>query len=94
MSEKPEIDRYVTFKGLDCDGDADRLIARLKELSGRGTGSRWEAYFTDKLAQNARMGQDHLFFVGAHVNTLRSFFEECDDADALELLDHLELNCC
>ncbi len=96
MSERSssQIDRYVSFSGLDCDGDAGRLIDRLNALIARGAGSRWEGYFSDKLIQNARLGHDHLYFVGAHVNSLRSYFEESDDEASLDLLEHLELNCC
>ena len=40
------------------------------------------------------MGRDNLNFVGNQLNVLYSYFAECDDSDALDLLYKLEQECC
>ncbi|TCO72422.1 N(2)-fixation sustaining protein CowN [Rhodovulum euryhalinum] len=86
-------DRYVSFCGLDCTANADRLMEMLAARMA-GNESRWVGYFEKKLAEKARMGTDNLFFAGAQVNALRAFFEEVGDEAALALLWDLEQNCC
>ncbi|PYF07179.1 hypothetical protein C8J30_1199 [Rhodobacter viridis] len=85
-------DRYVTFMGIACDTNADRLCEMLAARMA-GNDSRWVAYFDKKLAENAQMGHDRLRFIGAQVNALMSFFEEEEDEEALALLWHIEHHC-
>ncbi|MBN2905895.1 MAG: N(2)-fixation sustaining protein CowN [Rhodobacteraceae bacterium] len=92
MTQAP-LDRYVSFLGMDCDGNADRLMAHLAGRM-RDTDTRWTAYFDKKLIEKERMGNDNLYFIGSQMNTLSAFFEEIDDAEAQALLWHLEQNCC
>ena len=88
-------DRYVSFRGLDCDGNARLLLDYLRShLEGAGTASPWAPYFSMKLEQRIALGQDDLFFVGSQLNDLRSFFEEVKDDAALALLDKVEEECC
>ena len=86
-------DRYITFLGLDCDRNADRMIEMLQTRMKAGS-SRWVAYFRQKLDENHRSGMDNLYFVGSQVNAQQSYFEEEADEEALALLWHLEHNCC
>lgn len=86
-------DRYVSFVGIDCDGRADALMDMLS-AGMTASESRWVDYFDKKLAEKQRMGHDNLRFVGEQLNTLRAFFEEIDDAPALDLLWDLEQTCC
>ena len=86
-------DRYVTFLGLDCDAKADRMMEGLARLMATSD-SRWVGYFELKLAEKQRMATDNLHFIGSQINSLYSFFEELEDAPALDLLWHLEHNCC
>ena len=88
-------DRYVSFCGIDCNGNADRLIHMLESNLEQGKGNpKWQQYFRDKRSQQHRMQQDNLYFVGSQVNTLHSYFEDCDDQPALALLWTLEQECC
>jgi len=88
-------DRYVSFSGIQCDVRADELIARLKEaLYTLPEDHRWRGYFDQKFAQQTAQGADNLHFVGSQMNTLNAFFEEMDDAIALDMLWQLEQNCC
>lgn len=86
-------DRYVTFLGIGCDAKADQMMELLAERM-QATDSRWRRYFEMKLAEKERMATDNLHFVGSQINSLRSFFEEIEDEPALDLLWHLEHNCC
>ncbi|MEX5729060.1 hypothetical protein Ga0609869_002413 [Rhodovulum iodosum] len=86
-------DRYVSFVGIDCDGNADRLMDLLVARMA-GCNSRWVGYFDQKLAEKARMGNDNLYFIGSQVNSLSAFFEEIGDDEGLALLAYLEKTCC
>ena len=44
------LDRYVSFQGIDCDGNADRLMGMLARHMAT-TESRWVGYFDKKLAE-------------------------------------------
>lgn len=86
-------DRYVSFAGIDCDGNAMRLMAMLRAQMA-ASDSRWVAYFTRKLEEKRRMGNDDLYFIGAQMNMLAAFFEEESCAEARALLWELEQTCC
>lgn len=89
------VDRYQSFSGIPCDANADRLIAYLDQFTGASRGDdRWQAYFRDKREQQQRMGHDNLYFVGSQMNNLIAYFEECNDAAAMELLWQVEQECC
>ena len=88
-------DRYISFCGIDCNGNADRLMAMLEAHIQAGDGdTRWCDYFTGKQIQQHAMGQDNLYFVGAQMNNLYSYLESCEDEVALALLWQLEQECC
>ena len=71
-------DRYVTFKGIDGDGNARRLIAMLRRhIDDPGkTNAFWEQ-FKGKLAlagsAEANHGRmlDELFLVHSYINNIR-----------------------
>ncbi|MGB0694391.1 MAG: N(2)-fixation sustaining protein CowN [Rhodospirillaceae bacterium] len=86
-------DRYISFEGIDCQGNARRMMLHLDAaLACQKT--RWVPYFEKKLAEKQRMGHDDLYFVGSQINCLRTLFEDVADTGALELLDWLEDTCC
>lgn len=90
-----ELDRYVSFCGLDCDGKADTLIAKLEgQLDSGSGGETWCQYFQQKRAEQAKMKRDNLHFIGNQLNPLYEYFEACEDASALELLYQIEQECC
>ncbi|MEB3281685.1 MAG: N(2)-fixation sustaining protein CowN [Lyngbya sp.] len=90
-----QVDRYVTFKNINCDGIARLLVDRIQEhLNHSSQPSPWLEYFKIKLIERQAMGQDELFFVGSQVNNIRAFLEQCEDIEALNLLDEVEENCC
>jgi len=96
-----ETDRYVTFKGIDGDGNARRLINMLRCHIDEPdkTNPFWEK-FKEKLelagsaeANNGRV-LDELFLVHSYINNIRELFEEQDDQEALALLHQLETESC
>jgi hypothetical protein len=91
-----EPDRYISFKGIDCDGNADRLVARLRHQleTNDQVDPKWKTYFQQRFEQQQKMGHDNLHLVGAQTNPLYMFFEECGDQDARDLLWQLEQECC
>lgn len=96
MSEKhQQIDRYTSFCGIDCDLNADRLIAMLEQNISAGKGDeRWHSYFAQKRAQQAKLQHDNLNFIGHQTNTLYEYFELCEDWEAKALLYKIEQQCC
>lgn len=97
-SSKNKTDRYVTYDGIDCDGNANRLIEMLRSHidNPEKTNEFWERF---KVALD--LGKDHsgrkvdnLFLIHSYINTIRDFFEEQGDNDALSLLEQIEVECC
>ena len=88
-------DRYVTFCDIECDENADKLVAMLVEhlQAGHG-GGLWCEYFSKKRREQQRMQRDNLNLVGNQINPLYEYFEACDDQTATELLYRLEQECC
>lgn len=88
-------DRYVSFDGIDCDGNARRLmefIGRNRTKAGVSA-SFWE-YFMAKRTPRSGPAPDDLFLVHSHINQIRELFEDCGDEEAQQLLTLLEEECC
>jgi len=94
-------DRYVTYKNIDCEGNARQLMTLLlRHIDDPGKSNPfWEKF----RAMLARIGQpetnggrciDALFLIHTYINNLYELFEEHDDTQALELLDRIERECC
>jgi hypothetical protein len=95
MERTPNRDRYLTFEGLDCDANATKLVATIREhLSSPGEAMPWATYFEGKLLEKQRLGVDDLFFVGSQLNNLYAFFDQLGDHGAQELLYQVEQECC
>lgn len=90
-----ERDRYVSFVGLDCNGQARRLIALLRPYldDPEKTNPFWQ-FFARKLAPESGPRHDELFLIHAHLNTLRDQLEMLGDDTALALLERIEVECC
>ena len=88
-------DRYVSFKDIDCDGNARRVMSfvdRHLAIDGRTT-PFWE-YFQKKRSGGSGPKPDDLFLIHCHINQVRELFETWRDEEALRLLDVLEEECC
>jgi len=94
-------DRYVSFIGIDGDGNARRLIVMLRRHIDDPARSNtfWEL-FKEKLAKvgrpdaNGGRDMDELFLIHSYINNIRELFEEHDDVPGLSLLDLIEAESC
>lgn len=88
-------DRYVSFVGLDCSGQAKRMVACLRRHidDPAKTNPFWEQ-FKQKLNPTSGPRYDELYLVHAYINVIREYLEFVQDAEALQLLDQIEEECC
>jgi hypothetical protein len=88
-------DRYVSFTGIDCNGNANRVMALIeRNLAKSEKNSPFWEYFAAKRKPRSGPPPDDLFLVHCHINQIRELFEECADEEALALLSLLEEECC
>ena len=100
MTEK-KTDRYVTFKGIDGDGNSRRLMELLRRYVDDPATSNpfWERFKGMlALASAAQNGtgnrRDELLLVHSYINNLRELFEAHDDQEAIALLEQIEAESC
>ncbi|MEI6894704.1 MAG: N(2)-fixation sustaining protein CowN [Colwellia sp.] len=90
-----ETDRYISFFGIACDENADKLVSMLEtHLHANHGAVQWQQYFNHKRIEQKRMQHDNLNLVGSQVNALYEYFNECKDQQALDLLYKIEQECC
>lgn len=101
MHQTTKPDRYVSFIGIDGDGNARRLIAMLRRhIDDPAKDNRFWEQFRQKLAQAGRPEQnsgrclDELFLIHSYLNNIRELFELYDDHAALDLLEQIEAESC
>lgn len=94
-------DRYATFKGIDGDGNARRLVAMLRRhIDDPALANPFWERFKEKLAlcvagaNNHGRQLDELFLVHSYINNIRELFEDQDDREALALLQQVEVESC
>lgn len=93
--KKPQTDRYVSFDGIDCDGNAARLMDLLdKQLALPGRSNAFWDYFNGKREGKGGPRMDALYLIHGNINQLREFFEYWQDEEAMALLQQLEEECC
>jgi hypothetical protein len=88
-------DRYISFEGIDCDGNADRVMAYIEQLLKLPDRNNafWD-YFMNKRTGGSGPRPDNLFLIHSNINQVRELFESCQDEEALNLLLRLEEECC
>jgi N(2)-fixation sustaining protein CowN len=90
-----ETDRYITFKGLDCDENARVVMDCIdKQLASPGHSNEFWDYFNKKRAGNSVSKPDDLFLIHSNINQVRELFETWNDEESMELLIKLEEECC
>ena len=74
--DRPELDRYVSFIGLDCDAKAQALIGELRsrQLGASRQDPFWD-YFQAKLDGDQGPSHDVLYHIHCHLNDLRELRE-------------------
>ncbi|MEP9352937.1 N(2)-fixation sustaining protein CowN [Xanthobacter sp. KR7-65] len=90
-------DRYLTFQGIDFDGNMRRVLAHLSRYiddpaCGNAFWDRFKARLATAEAGKAAMC-DKLLLLHSHVYYMVDLFEEHDDAAALADLKTLEEEC-
>lgn len=98
MTTDSKTDRYVTFKGIDCRGQALHVVERLRRHidDPAKTNEFWER-FKGRLAQAADpcvTAPDELYLVCSHTYYLYDLFEEYEDEEGLAALKRIEDECC
>lgn len=88
-------DRYVTFDGIDCDGNARRLMEHIERhlKDPEHNNAFWE-YFMNKRSGGSGPKPDDLFLIHSNINQLRELFDASGDAEAMALLVQVEEECC
>lgn len=88
-------DRYVSFQGIDCDGNASLVMACIVRLTAAPEhhDAFWD-YFMQKRNGGSGPRPDDLFLIHSNINQVRELFEASGDAEAMALLLKLEEECC
>lgn len=90
-----ETDRYVSFNGIDCNGNARRVMSLIeRHLVESGQSEPFWEYFMTKRKPRSGPPPDDLFLVHCHLNQIRELFEELANEEALAMLFLLEEECC
>ena len=89
-------DRYVSFAGIDCDGNARRLMEIIDRhlLADPSKDNVFWAYFRKKRDGGSGPKPDDLFLIHCHINQLRDCLESWQDEEAAALLHQIEEECC
>lgn len=92
---RQKTDRYLSFVGIDCAGNARRIIEYIeRNREAAGPAQAFWSYFMAKREPAHGLPPDDLFLVHSYINQIRELFESCNDADALALLLKVEEECC
>ena len=88
----PVLDRYRSFKGIDFDGQAHRMMARIESHTLQETNPFWAYFFKRRNATEGAQLDDQLL-LASFVNQIRDLLEERGDVLGLAWLDQLENEC-
>jgi hypothetical protein len=88
----PILDRYRSFKGIDFDGQAQRIMARIESHTQDGMDPFWTYFFKRRNATEGARLDDQLL-LASFVNQIHDLFEARGDALGLEWLDQIENEC-
>lgn len=94
------VDRYVTFKGIDCMGLADAVLKRVSALIDDPAKSnefwdRFKVKMTAAYDPNSPLGTpDPLYLVCSHTYYLYDLFEDWEDETGEKLVRAIEDTCC
>lgn len=96
-SDQTATDRYVTFQGIDFEGNMEAVLAHLRRYIDDPAFSNafWER-FRERLAtadKAERPMADRLLLMHAHVYYMAELFEDNDDDEAIVALRRLEEEC-
>lgn len=88
-------DRYVSFAGIDCAGNARRLMESLdRHIADPAKNNAFWQYFNQRRYGGSGPRPDDLMLIHSYLNQIREFLESCADEEALALLQQIEEECC
>lgn len=93
----PLTDRYVTFEGIDFEGNMAAVLGHLRRyIDDPAFANPFWQRFSERLAaaeSSDRPVADRLLLMHAHVYYMAELFEDQDDAAAIAALKRLEDEC-
>jgi hypothetical protein len=88
-------DRYISFEGIDCDGNAQLVMECIdRHMAIPGHSNVFWEYFMKKRDGGSGPRPDDLFLIHSNINQVRELFETWEDESAMRLLVQLEVECC
>ncbi len=94
-SRTKNTDRYISFQGIDCAGNASRIMEFVdRHLAIPGRGNVFWDYFAKQRSGGSGTKPDDLLLIHSNINQVRELFETWEDEEAMKLLDLLEEECC
>lgn len=88
-------DRYISFDGIDCDGNAKLVMQCIeRHMAMPGHSNQFWEYFMKKRNGGSGPRPDDLFLIHSNINQVRELFETWGDEEAMKLLVQLEEECC
>ncbi|ACB95669.1 N(2)-fixation sustaining protein CowN [Beijerinckia indica] len=87
-----QVDRYVSFKGIDWVGRSREIFARLQSHIDQANSPFWP-YFTRQRKLAHSQGLDDLRVLHNYLPTLRELLENMGDLKTLGMLEELEQIC-
>jgi len=95
QQNKATPDRYISFDGIDCEGNARLLMEMiLAHVNDPAKSNKFWDYFLKKREGGRGPKPDDLFLIHSNLNQIRELFEQYNDELALKLLDKIEIECC
>jgi N(2)-fixation sustaining protein CowN len=86
-------DRYKSFIGIDCEGNARRVMALIDQHTVDLQEDKFWKYFHGRRHATSGPACDDLLLLASFVNPIRELFETRQDREALTLLEQLEDEC-
>lgn len=98
MSISVPPDRYISFNGIDCDGNARIVVEHVLALIDQPAfNNRFWDRFRIRVAEAGKLGarkSDELCLACSHTYYIEELFEAAGDETGLAALRRLEDECC
>ena len=88
-------DRYISFEGIDCDGQARLVMQQIDKCLAvpERRNAFWE-YFQEKRSGIKGPKYDDLYMIHSSIQQVRELFEEYGDREDIDRLQKIEEECC
>lgn len=85
MDSHSKADRYVSFNGIDFEGNVRRVLDRLERCRSVDLANRLIAHIDDRRSNTDGVRRDDLLRLHSVVNAVRELSEVCGDAALADL---------